>query len=205
MFLEILLNYILGYLEIEVEGYFVEKFINICLSKKILLWNIKRSKATLVNANISMKNFKRIRKISKDTKCKVKIKSKKGLPFIFNRYRKRKIFFIVLLAISIGIISLLNFVWNIEVIGNTTIPKEEILESLKNDGLKIGSKKSDINTKEIINKMRLERDDLTWVGIQIKGTNAIVKVVEAQKKPEIIDENDYCNIVATKPRSNSKS
>ena len=53
--------------------------------------------------------------------------------------------------------------------------------------------------------MRLERNDLAWVGIEIKGTNAIVKIVEAAQKPDIINEEDYCNIVATKPRNYCKS
>ena len=58
--------------------------------------------------------------------------------------------------------------------------------------------KAKINTKEIINRIRLERSDIAWMGIEIKGTNAIVKVVKAQEKPEIIDEEDYCNIVSDK-------
>ena len=76
------------------------------------------------------------------------------------------------------------------------------MESLKSEGLKLGTKKKDVNTKQIISKMRLDRNDLAWIGIEIKGTNAIVKVVEADQKPDIVNENDYCNIVATKPRNN---
>ena len=35
-------------------------------------------------------------------------------------------------------------------------------------------------------------------GIEIKGTNATIKIVEADLKPEMIAAEDYCNIVATK-------
>ena len=56
MFLKILLNYILGYVNIKVEGFFIERFINICISKKILLWNIKREKSTILYAKHSKKN-----------------------------------------------------------------------------------------------------------------------------------------------------
>lgn len=205
MYIKIFLNYILGYLRIEIEGYFVEKFINICISKRIFLWNIKRTKSTLVYSNIGIRDFKRIAKVAKDTKCKIKIKSKKGLPFVFNKYKKRRVFFAFLLILTVAIISLSNFVWNIEIIGNVNIPKEELIRSLESDGLKLGTFKSKIKTKDIVNKMRLERDDLAWIGIEIKGTNAIVKVVEADKKPNIVDEEDYCNIVATKPRNYCKS
>ena len=58
--------------------------------------------------------------------------------------------------------------------------------------------KSKINTKDIINKVRLKRNDIAWMGIELKGTNAIVKVVKATAKPEIVDDNEYCNIVSDK-------
>ncbi|MCI8362114.1 MAG: sporulation protein YqfD [Clostridia bacterium] len=199
MYIKIFLNYILGYLNIEIEGYFVEKFINTCIAKNIFLWNIKRTKSTLVYCNIGISNFKKVRKIAKNSKCRIKIKNKKGLPFIFNKYKKRKIFFIFLFILTVSIISLSNFVWNIDVTGNVNIPKEELIRNLEKEGLKVGKLKGKINAKEIISKMRLERNDLAWIGIELKGTNAIVKIVEADKKPDIINEEEYCNIVATKP------
>lgn len=198
MYLQILKNYIVGYVRITIEGYFIERLINLCMKNKILLWNSKRKKSTLLEVNISIKDFKRIATFAKQSKCKVKIKAKKGLPFIFNKYKKRKIFFIFLCLIVVGILSLSNFVWNIEITGNTTIASEELMQTLKEEGLNIGTLKSKIDTKEIINKMRLDRNDLAWVGIELKGTNAIVKIVEADKKPDIVKEDEYCNIVATK-------
>ena len=198
MYIQILKNYLLGYVRITIEGYFIERLMNLCSNKGILIWNSKRKKATLLEANVSIKDFRQIVKIAKQAKCKVSIKQKKGLPFIFNRYRKRKIFFFSLILIIVAIISLSNFVWNIEVIGNEKIDKEEIIQTLKKEGLEVGTLKDKVNTKEIINKMRLDRNDLAWIGIDIRGTNAIVKVVEADKKPDIIKEDEYCNIVATK-------
>ena len=104
MKIKILLNYILGYLRIEVEGYFIEKLINLSSNKSILLWNSKREKSTLLYTNISIKDYRKIVKIAKKTKCRVKIKEKKGLPFIFNKYRKRKIFFLSLCLIVVCIL-----------------------------------------------------------------------------------------------------
>ena len=198
MYIKILKNYILGYVRISVEGYFIERLMNLCIKKGVFIWNSKRKKATLMETNISIRDFKLLIKCVKETKCKVKIKQRKGIPFILNKYRKRKIFFILLFLVIIIVASLSNFIWNIEIIGNQNISKEELIENLKNEGLTLGTLKSKINTNEIINKMRLERDDLAWIGINIQGTNAIVKVVEADKKPEIVKEDEYCNIVANK-------
>ena len=195
---KILLAYILGYLEIKVEGYFIEKFINNCLKSNIFLWNIKRKRTTIMTCNIGVKDFKNIRKILKKTNCRIKIEKKKGLPFTFNKYRKRKIFALLIFIILIIIAILSNFVWNIQIEGTEKISKDELIQTLKEEGLSIGKFKPGIETREIINKVRLDRDDIAWIGIEITGTNAIVKVVEAEEKPEIVDEDEYCNIVATK-------
>ena len=40
--------------------YFIERFINLCKSKRIFLWNSKRKKATLLNTNIGINDFKKI-------------------------------------------------------------------------------------------------------------------------------------------------
>ena len=198
MYFKIILNYILGYVNILVEGYFVEKFINICNKQKIFLWNLKRSKTTIIYANVSIKDFKKLKPIAQKTKCKIKIKSKKGLPFIFNKYKKRKIFVIGLAMVLITIFTLSKFIWNIEVIGNEKINADEIIQIANENNLKIGKFKKKKDKKKIINTLRLERDDIAWIGIEIKGTNAIIKIVESIPKPNIIDDEEFCNIVATK-------
>ena len=200
MLLKLIINYILGYLTINVEGYFIERFINMCRNKNILLWNIKRKNSSFIICKIGIKEFKKIRDIARKTKCKITITSKKGIPFIFEKYKKRKIFLLMMCIISGLLFVLSQFVWNIEVkITGDTLNEEEIINSLNENGLYIGEKKSSIDVKEIINNVRLKREDISWIGIEIKGTNAIVEVVEAEEKPEVVDENDYCSIVSDKP------
>ncbi len=198
MYIKILLNYILGYVNIIVEGFFTERFINICMSKNIFLFNIKRDKSTIIYANVGIHDFKSVCKIAKQTKCKVKIKKKSGLPFIFNRYRKRKIFVGALAIIICTVIYLSNFIWNIEINGADTIDSNELMQTINNEGLIVGKLKSKVDLKSIINKIRLDREEIAWIGIDLKGTNAIVRIVPADSKPEIIKEDEYCNIISDK-------
>ena len=198
MFFKILLNYIFGYLNVTVEGYYIERFINSCISKNIFFWKMKRTKSTIMHMKIGAEEFKQAIKVAKKHNCRIKIESKYGLPFAIKKYKKRKIFFILFLLVFATIFALSKFVWNIEITGNNNIDSKEIIEALNSDGLKIGNLKSKINTEEIVNKIRYQRDDIAWIGIEITGTNALVKIVEADSKPEIVDENDYCNIVASK-------
>ena len=198
MFFKILLYKLIGYIRINVEGFYIEKFINICRQNGIFLWGIKREKASIMHTNISIKDFKKIKRITKQINCRVHIERKKGLPFFLDRYKKRKIFVIGLIAILLIIFGTSNFVWNIEVVGNEKINKDELIQELKEQGIEIGTLKRKINKNEVINTIRLKRNDVSWVGINIKGTNVIVKIVETEEKPEIINQDEYCNIVANK-------
>ena len=198
MFIKIWLSYILGYLKISIEGYYIERFINICKNDKITIWNLKRNKNIKLTLNIRTSEFKKICKIARKTKCKVKIENKKGLPFLLHKYKKRKIFIVLLLILIILIGLSSNFVWNVDIVEENNQVLENISYDIENAGLKTGIPKAKVNTKEIINKIRLERKDVAWVGIELKGTNAIVKLVKADAKPDIINENEFCNIISNK-------
>ena len=115
MLIKILLKYILGYLKITVEGYYIERFINICTTNKILIWNLKREKGVKLHLNTGIKDFYRAVKVAKKLKCKIKIDKKRGIPFLLNKYRKRKTFLISLIVIIMALYISSNYVWNIEI------------------------------------------------------------------------------------------
>lgn len=191
-----LLNYINSYLKITIEGYFVERFINLCSNNRIKIWDVKKINEGLIQAKILSRDFKKIRKFAKTTKCKVKIQKKVGSLFFIRKYKKRKAFIISLLAIFLILIINSMFIWNINISCEEDINSEEILNELNALGIEIGSLKSSIDENKIQNKIRTKRDDIAWIGFEIKGTNLNVKVVKSNKKPEIIDENEFCNIVS---------
>mgnify|MGYP002563483536 CR=1 FL=1 len=198
MIIKKIINYIFGYLRIVVEGYYIERFINICRNKNYIMWNIKKNNDVKISLNIEIKDFKEICKIAQKTQCTIKIESKRGFPFLMNKYKKRKIFVAFLLILIFSILFSSNFVWNIEIREEENNKVENIMEDVNKAGLKIGESKSSIDVKEIINKVRLNRNDIAWMGIELKGTNAIVKIVKATEKPEIVPEDEYCNIVSDK-------
>lgn len=204
MLIKLILRMFLGYVRIQVEGYYIERFINICTNRKILIWNLKRKKEVQLFLNIGIKDFKKLSDISRRTNCKVRIKNKKGLPFLLYRYKKRKIFAIFLLVILIMIFISSRYIWNVDII----VQDNQIIENIEGDlqklGLKQGIKKNKINKEKIINEVRLHRKDISWIGLEIKGTNAKVKIVKSKEQPEIISNKDYCDIIAKKAGTISK-
>lgn len=178
-----------GYVCIKVEGYFVERFINLIMNNGIEIWDIRQEMVGVITAKIYAREFSKIKSIAKKSKCKVKIENKKGVPFVLNKYRHRKIF-AALIAIVSTVITILNlFIWKVEIIGDFTIPIEEIRADLENENIKVGVLKKNIKPEIIKINMDLKRNDIAWMGISIKGNKAIVEIIEKAK-----NEEDYVNI-----------
>lgn len=198
MFPKIKNNFIKGYIQVEIEGFYIERFFNICAKEGIKLWGTRRKNSTSVITNIDLENLKKIRKISKKTQCKIKIKRKRGVPFFIKKYKNRKVFVFLFFSLIAIIIGLSNFIWNIEVVGNVNISSDEIINELNDNGIRQGVFKYKIDTNKVIEKMRLKDDRISWIGIKIEGTNVRVSIVETLKKPEILDESEYCDVIAKK-------
>ncbi len=197
MFIKKIYMFFAGYLTIVVEGFFLERFLNLCRQNEIFLKDLEiLEHGTYIKVKVLKSDFKTIRHIAKKTKCKVCIKRKFGVPFFINRYKKRKIFAIAIIVIAIFVFVLTRFIWNVEIVGNEMIEDEEIRKIVSEYGIEKGKIKGNINTEKISNLIRLNREDISWIGIVIKGTNAIVTVEESIEIPEIINKNENFNIVA---------
>lgn len=193
------LKNILGIVTVQIEGFFTERFINLCKINNIKIWDIRTVVKGVVRFKINISDFKKLKKISKKTKCKICIKEKKGIYFTLFRYRKRKFAVILFVLCLMFCISFSTFIWNINISGNTNISSDEIEEKLKDAGLYVGKNKIGFDKKKVINNLRLGYNDISWIGIEIDGTTANVKVVEKTK----LDDKDvqYINpgdIIATK-------
>ncbi len=185
-----------GSVKLEIEGYYIERFINICMNESIDIWNLQRESNIEMSLKCHLKDYKRIVKILKKVKCKMKVVEKNGIPFIINKYKKRKIFILLLILTILGIIISSGYIWNVEIDIENDLELENIENDLKDSGLIIGILKNNLDKDKVINEIRLKRDDVAWIGIEIVGTNAIVKLVKAEEKPEIVDTSKYSNIIS---------
>jgi similar to stage IV sporulation protein len=189
-------NYTRGYIIILVEGLFLEKFINICAHRQIFLWDIKKHKNGILTLKVSIKGFKLLRPVARKSRCRVRILKKKGLPFVLNRYRRRKAFVAGAALFIILTYILTSFVWAIELTGNKELDSRFILEKLENFGIKPGVLKYKIDTDKAVNNMIMEIDRLAWISISLKGTKVKVDLAERELPPKLIPKDEPCNIVA---------
>ncbi len=198
MFVPALISYFKGYLTITVTGSFCERFIQVCATSGILLWDIKRISKASIRCKISSKSFLKLREIAYNTGVLVHINIKHGFPFLLQKYKNRKIFVFGVLIFICAVILANQFVLSIEIRGNTNIPTEKILSVLNDSGLKVGMLKSKIDQKELKKESLLAIPELSWIWVDKKGSNIIVDVREKIETPEILAPDEYYNIVAKK-------
>ena len=189
-------NYLRGYVIIIIEGFFIEKFINICARRRIHLWDVRLQSERRVTARMSISGFRLIRPVARKTGCRVRLLRKRGLPFVFSKYRRRKAFFAGAVLFFILINVLASFVWSIEITGNEKLDTVFLENALAANGIRTGALKYRIDTRRAVERMMLEIGRLSWISISIKGTKVKVEVRERGDIPEIVPRHIPCDIVA---------
>ena len=164
----------------------------------VLIWNMNRKIPTVIKINDKKSDFKKVSGFATKNNCYLSIERKVGIPFLIEKYKSRKALIILAFVVIFAIAFASQLVWNIQIEGCKNIDSNEIMKVLNENGVNKGKLKSRIDIENVLEKVKYNVDGISWIGAEYKGTNIIVRVVEAQPKPEINDESDYTNIVATK-------
>ncbi|WIV10692.1 sporulation protein YqfD [Proteiniborus sp. MB09-C3] len=191
-------NYFRGYVIIKIEGLTLEKFINLAISKNIILWDIIRIDYTTLKAKVSVAGFKELRDVVQKVGCRVSVVEKKGYPFFINKFKYRKMLALgSVISISL-VIFFTSFIWRIDIVGNERIKDEEITNVLLSMNVKEGIRKSAAKKLDISNGLLLNIQDLSFANVEIRGTKMIIEVKERALSQVDIKEDTPCNIVASK-------
>ncbi len=191
-----LLKLLKGYLVIEAKGDFLERFINLAVSSNIFLWDIKKTSPKTATLRISITGFKRIQKAARVTGTSVRIIRRRGLPNFLNKHRKRKAFFGGILLFALITATLCSFIWSVEITGTEKTDQNVLRSELASCGIKAGAWKFGHSAQKIKREMMLKNPDISWIWVDIRGTRAFVEVRERTEKPDMIPENEPCNIIA---------
>lgn len=191
-----LVRYLKGYVLLEINGFFVEKFLNLCTNENILIWDVEKNGNGSVNLKMTIRAFKKIRRASYRTRTNVKILKKYGIKFFINNSKNRKGLAIGFILSFFMFVFLTSFIWSVDIKGNEKIKNEEIISLLNDAGFKKGMLRFNIDQEKIKNNVLLKTEDLSWIWVEIKGTRAFVEVREKKQKPEIFDKTTPSNIVA---------
>ena len=183
-----IIKYFKGYVYVRLSGYAPERFLNLCGSHDILIWNLKSTEDGY-SFYISVAGFKQLRPILKKTKTRIRIQKKYGIPFKLYHYRKRKMFALGMLLFAGLIYYLSGFIWNIEVNGNSYLSEEVVLCFLSGEHASFGAKKKDIDCAVLEETLRSRYPEVIWTSIKIYGTKMTVDIQENLLPEETYEDN----------------
>jgi similar to stage IV sporulation protein len=163
---------------VRASGFSLERFLSAAAYNGAELENVVRGEDGAVTFETAARGFRRLKPAAKKTGSRLKIISRRGLPFALRRFWRRKA-----LAFGLGVfISALylgaSFIWAIKAEGVYSVPREEILTFLSENGLKFGAFRYRIDTGRLERLILSRFEDIAWASVKIDGTRATVRLAE---------------------------
>ncbi len=191
-----LIRWLRGYIVFEIIGGFPERFVNLCMYRGSLVFDIKRDSSGFF-ASMLLTNYKKIRPIASKTTVRLRIRKRRGLPFILSRYKTRVGLIVGVCLFLIISIVMQSFLWTVEIHGVNTLSESKLIGFLYDEGLNPGSFKGNIDTHKLERRLMSRFPEIGWSSVNIIGTKAEIEIKEKAIKPEIIDYKTPHNVKAS--------
>ncbi|AXI09492.1 sporulation protein YqfD [Oceanobacillus zhaokaii] len=172
-------SFITGYVSILIKGEQPELFFQICSKHGITIWDMKKHAPDLCEGKIKLTDIKLVKKIRRGTGYKVSFIQKKGYPFLFKRFMRKRPLIIGLLLGFFLVIFLSNIIWDVKITGVPKDIEEKISKQLNQYGVHPGAWIFSLESPNLI-QQQLVKDvpELLWVGVDQKGTTFYLEGVE---------------------------
>ena len=189
-------NYLRGIVRLRVESSYPERVINLCAAHGVPFWDLQWESETVFHVRTTRHSLPLLRQITQAVECTVTTQEERGAPVLLRRGKRR--YALMAGALLLVLLSLCGniFIWDFRVSGNETVPEEAILRALENCGITVGSVGLELDQRAIRNQVLLELPDLSWLVVNVKGCTAHVQVLERQRPPRAVQEDEITNVVA---------
>lgn len=194
---QFLFRFIFGYLKVCYKGKEKVRFLQLCKKNGVELWDLHKTDDTLT-FKISRSDYIYAQNFLDKITGNLEILNKIGIPYLFYRYKKRKIFLLSFMLFLFVIKLFTFYIWKINVTGTKGYTKEEIVKNITENYIPIGTKISNIDCEDLEEKLRLSYPDVAWISCNIKGTELNVNLSETVPKNTQMDFTVPCNMIAAK-------
>ncbi len=162
---------------------FEELFLQNCKESKLELYNLTSVNGILY-AQVRYSDKEKIFTIAKNSGMELHIESRKGLPELIFRYRKRFGIPIGMLLFCVITAFLSCMVWSIDISDTEFIKEEEIIDVLNELGIVKGVFTDSIQTNDAELFIRKRFEKLAWIELNIVGSRVFVSVIERDPAEE---------------------
>ncbi|WP_163194274.1 sporulation protein YqfD [Clostridium thermarum] len=189
-------KYYNGIIEIEIQSRIPERFINLLWKNEIMVKNIARVDITTMTMEINIRDYDKIKDLCKRTETKVRIIGRQGLFFYLFQIKRHLSLVGGVAFFALAILYLSTFMWSIDITADKYISPYEIRQRLYSYGIKPGIAKSKINVKQLEDRVMKDTDDIMYFRARIEGSTLKITVGERVAPPEIVEDNEPCDVVA---------
>ena len=193
-----LLRYCRGYVRLEITGVSLERFLNLCRARNVELWDIRRPSPDRMCLSVPAAGWREIEPICHRTMCEAAVVGRRGLALALRPFAGR--YFLLPAACCCLLLSLLStrILWRVTIDGCRRIPELEIYSQLRGLGLETGRPLSAIDGEHIRRELMTLRDDLAYVTINLRGTEAHVIITEKDMTQQITPRVGPCDLICDK-------
>jgi similar to stage IV sporulation protein len=187
-----------GIVTVKITGKGIERLINSLTRNGLIIWNVKRSGTETIVFKMKLSDVNALRKYRRSSGCKVRFLQRSGAPFLLKRLFRNSGFLVGAMGFILVIMVLSNMVWGIEIKGAKPATEHQIRKALTEMGINVGKLQFYLEDVETIQrKLTNQIEELTWVGVELKGTTYHLEVVE-KNQPKKIEHLSPRNLVANK-------
>ncbi len=172
-----------GILYVKVTSMYLTRFFNICKAKNICVWDVTRTE-NVAFFYIALKDFYELGDIRRKTDSSVKIISRSGFPFFWQKMSKRKVFLGGLVACFAAIYLFAGIIWSIEIEGNRRLTTNEFQKFVNENGVHTGITRFQIKEQEIEKLLCDAYPYITWCSVRVVGTKLCVSIKEGEFVPQ---------------------
>ena len=186
-----------GYYIVRVTGVFRHRFVNVCNKNNIKMWNLSEEKESIL-FYIKKKDLKSATEFCNKIGVDMTIEKRKGLHFFIRKYRKRYGFIMGILCFFTMVYGFTNFIWDIDVVGESVYTEDEIIKLVRDNYVDILTPKKNVDCDSLEMELRDIYDKVAWISCDITGTKLNIRITETIDKNEVIKYMEPSNIVAIK-------
>lgn len=186
-----------GSVEIKISGK-TESFLNLLSQKKVYFWGTFVDENEALHLSGSVLSAEQIMKNAEIMELEAEVVERKGLPFLFDKYKKRYGIMVgVVIAWAILFLSSL-VVWEVRVAERSGEDPEKIISLLEECGLEMGTFLPTLNVRAVENQFLLNNPEYSFLAVNIYGTVANIEIRRAFEKEGTEDKSRLCNVISAK-------
>ena len=184
-----------GWVRVEIESGYPERFLNHATAAGIPLWQVRRLE-NRVRFSCLAEDYRRLWPFARTACLRMRVRQKHGLPFWRHRYRHRKGLLVGAVLYGLILALLAPRIWVIQVVGNTDTPTEAILAVAEERGVKLGARMDGVDIKGLQITGTNALSGLSFITMNPSGCVARIDVREREQPPAVLDLSQPSDLVA---------